>query len=391
MGLVPIGTIEPPATEEGVAPAPHESRIGQLEYLLAYLKNDDNRFLVRAHCPTALARLLNDLPAEQSEAWRARIAEDLLERASKRSKDQAEIVQSAVLALGQIGTNGAESKEIREALAAVPKDVSDQQARNYAMISMAKSGARPGQEDVEGGIQDATDFLLGQLSRGKSTIKPWAGLAIGVMCRDLGETGAAQVSAMGAALRSSLAEEKDNQRIGAYAIGVGVAGDTEASEILRDKLDRTSDDTARGYCAVGLGLMNDRQAIEPIQEIIKESKYRPDLLKQAAISLGLMGDKELVPDLVTMLSEAKGLATQAAISSALGFIGDSRSIDPLVEMLGNKDLTARARGFAAVALGIVADKELLPWNSKIAVDLNYRATTQTLTDVEAGTGILDIL
>ena len=60
-------------------------------------------------------------------------------------------------------------------------------------------------------------------------------------------------------------------------------------------------------------------------------------------------------------------------------------------MLENKDLTDRARGFAAVALGIVADKEPVPWNTKIAVDLNYRAATQTLTDAAGGTGILDIL
>ena len=43
------------------------------------------------------------------------------------------------------------------------------------------------------------------------------------------------------------------------------------------------------------------------------------------------------------------------------------------------------------SLGIVADKEQLPWNSKIGMDLNYRASTQTLTDQSAGTGILDIL
>jgi len=75
---------------------------------------------------------------------------------------------------------------------------------------------------------------------------------------------------------------------------------------------------------------------------------------------------------------------------ALGFIGDSRSIDPLVSMLEDKSLTDSARGFAAVALGIVADKEPLPWNSKISVDINYRANTTSLTSPE-GTGILDIL
>ena len=59
-------------------------------------------------------------------------------------------------------------------------------------------------------------------------------------------------------------------------------------------------------------------------------------------------------------------------------------------MLGRRDITESARGFAAVALGIVADKERMPWNSKISTNIDYRASTVTLTTQEA-TGILDIL
>ena len=115
------------------------------------------------------------------------------------------------------------------------------------------------------------------------------------------------------------------------------------------------------------------------------------MLRSSAIALGLLGDKDLVPELTEMLRNAKGLSAQAAISSALGFIGDARSVDPLIEMLQNQSLTASARGFAAVALGIVADKEELPWNAKISVNINYRANTETLTDSQQGTGLLDIL
>jgi HEAT repeat protein len=92
-----------------------------------------------------------------------------------------------------------------------------------------------------------------------------------------------------------------------------------------------------------------------------------------------------------MLGDASALSSQAAISSALGFIGDARSIDPLITMLQDKQKTDRARGFAAVALGIVSDKEDLPWNTKISVNINYRANTTTLTAADTGTGILDIL
>ena len=59
-------------------------------------------------------------------------------------------------------------------------------------------------------------------------------------------------------------------------------------------------------------------------------------------------------------------------------------------MLENGELSKSARGFAAVALGIIADREPLPWNSKIAVNLNYTAATVTLNDT-SGTGILNIL
>ena len=60
-------------------------------------------------------------------------------------------------------------------------------------------------------------------------------------------------------------------------------------------------------------------------------------------------------------------------------------------MLEANDKTDLARGFAAAALGIVADKEDLPWNTKISVDLNYRASSSTLNDAGGGTGILNIL
>ena len=357
------------------------------------LHDEEFNFLDRSHCPTAMARLLDGMEEQDAElyaAWRKKVVDDLLGRISKRSKDQNEIQQSSILALGLIGTNAAEDAAIRKAIEEVPAELSDQQSKNFSTIAMAKVGAS-GTQGYEDGVEQAGKFLLKHLD-GKSNIRPWAGLAIGVMGAKAQEEGINHeiLAELGSALRTSLKEEKGMQRLAAYAIGTGIMGDLESSEILQDYLKKVKDFEALGYVAVALGLMNERNAIEPIQEIIDESKYRPELLKQAAIALGLLGDKELVDKLIEMLQTSKGLATQAAISSALGFIGDQRSIDPLVEMLRNKDLTDRARGFAAVALGIVADKEELPWNTKIAVDLNYRASVSTLVDPN-GTGILDIL
>jgi HEAT repeat protein len=237
--------------------------------------------------------------------------------------------------------------------------------------------------------ENVRGFLMGEMSKGKSAVKPWSGLAIAVMERSLDDAKQASSSESKLALRVLLASAKSPEDIGAFAIACGLVKDIGASKALKDNLDSVREVEARGYTAIGLGLMNEKSAIPQIQEIVKKSKYQADLLKSAAIGLGLLGDKQLVPDLIEMLSTSTGLSSQAAISSALGFIGDSRSVDPLIALMQNQEVTALARAFGAVALGIIADKEDFPWNSKIGVNSNYRANTPSLTDAKGG--ILDIL
>jgi HEAT repeat protein len=88
--------------------------------------------------------------------------------------------------------------------------------------------------------------------------------------------------------------------------------------------------------------------------------------------------------------ERGSVATQAAVSNALAYVGDQRSIEPLLAALFHPERTDLARAFAAVALGNAADKESLPWNAKLAAGLNYRAATSTLFEPSVGKGVLDI-
>jgi HEAT repeat protein len=146
-----------------------------------------------------------------------------------------------------------------------------------------------------------------------------------------------------------------------------------------------------GYLCIGLALMNDTASAEDINRVVKESTRRPALLQQAAVALGKLGDKRVAETLQGLLTEGGelNLAKLSAIASALGFIGDSRTVEPLKAMLFNDKLGPLSRAFAAVALGGVADKEMLPWNSKIGVNVNYRAAVEVLTNRQSG--ILDIL
>jgi len=397
LGLVPLETIEddgPGDLSEEEPPLP-ATRLQQIDFLTRYFLDENQNFLVRAHCPSAITRLVEGLPERHHETVRRKVTDLFVQCIQRDSKVEAPIRQSCVLALGQLGSSDGDNptdKRIREELSRVAKNLRDQQSRYFALIAMGQVGGRAAGDDVDG-APEASSYLLQQLSRGKQQSRPWAGLACGVMGASMMSHSDAHplLSTLRGSVRTALVEGKDRAKVPAYAIALGMMRDEEASVPLRKILERTRDDETRGFVAVALGLLGDDGAQDALVEVVERARYRPDLLRQSSIALGLLGHKEICGQLVEMLGEAKSLATQAAIASALGFIGDRDSVEPLIGLLNDEDRSFAARGLAAAALGIVADKEMLPWNSKISVDLNYRAATGTLTSPARGTGVLDIL
>ncbi|HLQ38110.1 MAG TPA: HEAT repeat domain-containing protein, partial [Planctomycetota bacterium] len=123
--------------------------------------------------------------------------------------------------------------------------------------------------------------------------------------------------------------------------------------------------------------------------LMERSIHRPFLLQQAAVALGCLGDKRATPLLQELLGKNESAAALAAIAGALAFIGDRRSIDPLIKLLQDEQLTKLARAFAAAALGGVGDRYELPWNVGLSVDNNYQAAVDTMTN--GRNGVLDIL
>lgn len=389
MGLVPLPVEGGSEDEESAAP---RNRSEQVAYLLDFFQEDRDSHkheMVRAHAPRSIVKLMEGLDDPQIKTD---VVKALAPYVSKRGHiGTREMRQSASLAFGMLGDldMDEEDKKIRECLMDATGN-GEAQVKNFSVIALGQVGGRPGSgEEPMKGASEIRKHLQRHLSQGKSMVKPWAGLAIGVMERGLLDAEETPSKDALAALRQSLREAKSKDRVGAYAIACGIAQDVESESILLEKLDTMADDEVRGNLTIGLGLMQSVTSVKSIQEVVADSKYRGSLLKQAAIALGLLGDKKVVDQLVTMLAEAKTLTTQAALASALGFIGDTNSVDPLITMLENEEITPAARGFAAVALGIVADREPLPFNSKFAVDINYRANTVTLTG--QGNGLLDIL
>jgi len=389
------------------------SRTTLIEYLADYIdpakerKNNETRhWFVRAHGAVALGRLLENVRVPDDAASKAAYTKaiaTLLSMADKHTiEKQNEVQWSATIAMGMLANSsmradkddvqGKANEDMRARLLEIATNSPDEQSEFFALIALAQAGGRPGFGE-KGTAAEALvqKDLAGLAAKAKGQKQPWAGLALGVYGRQMLDNGRTFENALHFQLRESFRTEKTPQIVGAYAIALGLVRSQDSrGDLLAKFLDGfNGSDEARGYIAVGLGLMEAREAIEPIQKVVRDAKYRPDLLKQTAIALGLLGDKAVVPDLIEMLKTAKGLASQSAIASALGIIGDSRSIDPLVEFLKDKSYTDTSRAFAAVALGIVCDKEDLPWNAKLSVNANYRANTVTLTGL--GKGILDIL
>ena len=392
MGLVRL-ELEPQCLlVAGKCPSPSHCRRGQIQWLRELASREDLNYVLRSHIPITLGRLTLD--TEGDPQLRATVVKDLLSWAGGSSKTQRHLRASSIMALGVLGTGSGQPVDsaIIEALMGTAKNSRLLEVRTLALIALGQVGARrgPGGELDEDGVVAIREFLIEQFVEGRSTDRGWSALALSLLENITINAGLPPSARVPGLIRKELGSATSPDQVGALAVALGIMQDTDSSSIMLEKLSKLSDDRSRGYLCIGLGLMNSRESIEPLSKLLKSSRYRPLLLREAAISLGLLGDKNVVEDLIVEMQGSTSLTAQSSIAAALGSIGDARSVRPLLKMLEDPELNVRARAFAAVALGIVADKEPLPWNSKIAVGANYLAGTPTLTDGQ-GTGVLDIL
>jgi HEAT repeat protein len=352
--------------------------------------------LIQAHCPTAIAKLIGRDHAKSAH-YKELFANELLEKNNskvKRSNDA--IFQSCALALGQLvkpctdkDVKNCPDAEYSKLLLDQWHNHKDAQTRNFSVLSLGFIG---GSENLK--------VLLKELDKGtKNQQKPWCALSLGVYSffvheqRKKGNAAAQNedLSLVNEALFTSLKATNEPSLTGALAIALGLSQTIEAADVMRERMrENVAKEQMAGYLAIGLALMNDGRSLEDIRNVVDNSIRRTELLQQAAIALGKLGDKRVAEQLLKHLTEGEpNLAKLSAVASALGFIGDARTVAPLKKMLFDEKLSDISRAFAAVALGGVADKEPLPWNSKIGTNMNYRASVETLTN--RSTGILDIL
>lgn len=387
VGLVPLeATGISPKEAEGLVPSTNLET--QIAWLLERFEDKQTHETELAHLPTALARLTQKAGPE----WRTTVAKAILEPIDRGARAKNSVRQSCVLAIGQLGDADGDKidRDIRVALERLVGDV-NQETRNFALIALAQVGGRAGTGagDSYQGTKDVRKELLNTLARGKSRQKPWAGLALGILGHSLNETGGPISKDASRALEQMLAGCKSPADVGAYAIALGLRQDSDFGEALRESLEEASADNARSDIAIACGLLGDEAAIEGLQELVKDSENSPAALAQSSIALALLGQKSAARNLSDKLGDAKGLAKQASISTALGFIGDRNCVDSLVASLQDDGRTSQSRAFAAMALGMVADKDDEPWQACLTQGFNYHAGTQSMVTGD-GSGLLEL-
>ncbi len=417
LGLVPL-SVDPDVVAcycgTCVVPDPYTSLRPQVTYLMRYFtaqKEFDPT--LRAHAATTLARLVAARPDGMTDRMKEGVAEVLVRALDRSNRQPREVRESAVLGLGLIGDadNDNLDRWIRWAVKRSLRSGEDMEKR-FALIAMGEIGGHKGQGDEPwAALAEVRGVLTKELGSGRKRVKPWAALALGVMGHELRGKGVELDPMVDAALGGSVRSAKKLNDLGAYALAIGMRRNGAEADRLVSKLSKTRDEAARGYVAIALGMVGAKQATELLQDTLADAKGLPLLQTRAGVALGLLGDDSVADSMLAALDEAirakresvdydeavrgtnyvdEDAAVLAAIS-ALGYLGDSRGIDKLCEIVVDAEeaYPMAAREAAAEALGYIGDRTLRPWRVAMTMGANYCASTKTLTTPE-GTGVLDL-
>jgi len=347
------------------------------DYLLDFSTREDKAHgsRVRSHGLSALARIVGH------HALGRDYKKGLYKAYSKRKKIRPFLDQSLLQAMGWMCSS--EDAELTAWIRQRVERSRNQDARHFGMIALGRIGG-----------EDNRAWLMRRLAKtSKRMDKPWYALSIALLHH--GDNGASSDDLRrrsdAATLHHLFRKEKNRTVAAGIAIALGILDYKDASLDILDRLEQIQKhDQPAGYMALALGMMGEAEARPTLRHLVDHSKRRDQLLMQVSIGLGLLGDPEITGKLVALL---EGRHTTAAVygsvATALGFLNNRNSIEPLIQLLKNQEVPDLSRAFAAVSLGLVAEKESLPWNSKIAAGSNYVANFETLTG--GSLGVLDIL
>jgi len=340
----------------------------------------------QAQCATAIARLLSrhHPDAPRYCQW---FADELLGK-GPAARRHVDLQRACVLALGQLAAPSAQSDEaadqkagLSQLLLKTSRSHTDPQTRGYALLALGQIGGAANRRT-----------LLAELDQGDH--KAWCALALGVLSQNAYEAQLRTVGKwqpdreIGEKLFALLQSSTKPDVMQAAAIALGLNQYQAAAAYLRTTMQsKLAVEELAGYCAGGLGLLRDQASVPVLLELLNWATRRPELALHVATALGQIGDATVAGKLVELLeNEGKANPTglMARLAQAIGLLGESRTVVPLLRMLQDSECDAVVRAFAAGALGCLGDAAARPWQARLGGFLEYRGLGPMLVGEAVG-------
>lgn len=403
MSLAPTRECAPGEHEDG-----HVCLGNQIGMMLRYYGDDERDAELRAHAGPVVARLA---AVADNPEYKETVGGILLAALEPRADVEPEVVRGAVIGLGHLGDDDGDDidRDIRSSLEAIAKR-GEPLAQRLALVSLARTGARPGEGKAGRGADDARSFLSGQLARGDDGLDGWAGIALGVFEFHRQHVAAGIDDRSMAKLVTSVAREKDPAVASAAVLGLGILRQEDAVDAVLERFERTEDAGLRGYAALSLGLLGAREHADAVRVALDEAEEAAEIYG-AALGLRLLGDREVAPLVLERLREVgeddeipedeslldeqareeANAAEREVLAMALGLLADRRTVGPLSEIAADSEADPGLRAAAVAALGEMFDSASDSWAAPLTNDLNYGSLPWTLVDPFGdGTGLLEL-
>lgn len=306
----------------------------------------------RGHVGTALARLRNPV-----------VVPDLLRLLRHTAKDEedAHLATAAAIALGSL-VSPEDARSLRRVSAPLLKPKGKYGGtRNALALALGRIGGAEAEKALsaawEDRVKDTTryaerSFLLVGLARIDTTTS----LAL---------------------VRHQVRTLDHEHDLAAAGIALAVAGDRLGMAPLLERT-RSSEHVLTGYGLLALGMLGDVDARHVARDVLR-TRHEPALVRRAVTALALLEGENALPELETWWFWSRSHVHLDAMAWAFVPAASPGAEALLTAWAADDALEPRARAYALIALGRMADPDPEPVLTRLGRDLNPYADTQTLS------------
>jgi|GEM_PF-6591236 len=369
------------------------SSLAAVRRLLELLETvDDAR--VRVHVPTALAQVIERLPAGETnggdfDSVRADVGRALLARLDADRSERPAFAAAVAGCLGVLGRPVATefNLEVEAALARLLRDAREG-TRHAAVLALGRIAGAPGDQDRVAMIGQRLERVI---SRGDRDESAWACLALGLAGHARLERRTDVPSAWVETLIDAVDGERDASRFTAAALGCALVRAPEARRPVLEGFDRLPEGPARTRVAIALGLLGVHDAIEPLAEWSDAHATDPGAAYGAALAHALLdGSTGPLAEELARSSDAATGSEAYALARALGEARTPEARERLLVWTSDAGRTVRVRAVAARALARAVRDEDETVSAELARLVCFEAAPSSMLD-GFGQGLLDRL